>query len=607
MADKVEESIDIKRDPEFNGALRPPSQLSLWVEAAQQRLGLAGPDVALSPEEEARRARDRTINALLERMSVSNVARSLVFEITVETEAAQKSALVADTIAELYILDQIEVKFEATEQATVWLSGRVAELQVQLETSEAEVASFSAATDLVSVEALQAQEVQLKDIRERVADQEIVVAEAAARFANLSAAQGRAAQAAAAEDIQLGRLLPRASEDPDVAAAFDLRFDQLRDRAELEIARSQDQLEALQRSQVALSEQIDRQSTDLIRLQQLTRESEAVRLLYEYFLGRLQETAAQQGIQPADSRVLSSAVIPLRPASPRIPVVLILSAFLGVLAGIVIVVLREARTSGFRTAQELEQHTGYPVLGQIPTIPARRRKRALNYLIEKPTSAAAEAYRNLRTSVMLSNVDSPPKVILSTSCVPGEGKTTNSLALSQNFAGLGKKVLLIEGDIRRRTFSQYFDNLPKQGLVAVMTGEAALEDVLVEDPQLNISVLAGDKTNANAADIFASEKFRSLIADMRQRYDIVIIDAPPILVVPDARLIAETVDALLFTVHWDKTSKYQLDEAMRMLHASGQRISGTVLSQIHPGRMKSYGYGGRYGAYAGYGAQYYTN
>jgi capsular exopolysaccharide synthesis family protein len=243
------------------------------------------------------------------------------------------------------------------------------------------------------------------------------------------------------------------------------------------------------------------------------------------------------------------------------------------------------------------------VLGQIPQIPARHRKKVLNYLATKPTSAAAEAVRNLRTSILLSNVDNPPKVIVSTSSVPGEGKTTNSLALAQNLVGLGKSVLLIEGDIRKCTFQQYFDDIPDKGLVSVLSGDQTLEEVIFKTPILGADLLVGDKASTNAADLFSSDKFKALIAEVRDKYDTIIIDTPPVLVVPDARIIAQVADAVLFTVLWDKTPKEQVEESMRMFHNANQRITGLVLGQISAKRMKQYGHG----AYAGYGDEYYTN
>jgi capsular exopolysaccharide synthesis family protein len=267
----------------------------------------------------------------------------------------------------------------------------------------------------------------------------------------------------------------------------------------------------------------------------------------------------------------------------------------------------EARAQTFRTAADLEQTTGYTVMGQLPMVPVRRRKDVIQYLADRPTSAAAEAVRNLRTSIMLSDFDTPPQVILTTSSLPGEGKTTVSLSLAQNFIGMGKKVLLVEGDIRRRVFGQYLNTDQKQGLVAVIKGEAKLEDCVINDPRVKADILIGEETKVNAADLFSSSAFGDFIAKAREQYDIIIIDTPPVLVVPDARIIAKHVDAVLFGVKWDSTSKTQVQDALRMFESVGQKVSGLVLGQVSPDGMKRYGYGGRYGSYAAYGAKYYNN
>lgn len=608
---KVVDRLDLTRDPEFNDKLKLPTMIDEAKDGVKSVLktflGVTEKKGVLPPSEAAKRQRDAVVLSLLKAVSVENVKQSLVFRVTAETENAAKSALIADSIAELYVLNQLEVKFEATEQATSWLTKRVSALQFQLEEAEQKLAAFSASTELVSVESLQGQEIQLKELRERITQADDSVVDAEERLAALQSAETRITQADLADDQQLDRMIIRVETDENIATAFDIRYQQVLDRAALEVDRLKQQVVALETSEIELSEQISYLSDDLIKLQQLTRETEAIRLLYEYFLTRLNETAAQQGIQQADSRIISNAVVPLEPSAPRKSLILAMSGMLGVMFSIGIVLLLEARKTGYRTAKFLESQTGYSVLGQIPQIPARNRKRILNYLAEKPTSAAAEAIRNLRTSLLMSNVDNPPQVIVSTSSVPGEGKTTNSLALTQNLVGMGKKVLLMEGDIRRRTLNQYFENMPRKGLLSVITGDTNLEDAVYSPEGFGADILPGQKSNTNAADVFASEKFKTLIETARNEYDIVIIDTPPVLVVPDARIIAQLADSVLFTVLWDRTSRHQVEEALRMFHNSNQRITGLVLSQINAKRMKSYGYGGRYGAYAGYGAKYYDS
>ena len=605
---KVAKKLDLVADPEFNADLRPEG----WITRIKARLGLPGGPVAPPAGEDAKTATlNAVVDALLKATSVRNVPLSLVFQITATTESAVKSADVANTIADVYVLDQLDAKFEATQKAMEWLTKRVAELQDQLESAEGKVKDFTAQTDLVNPETLQALQRQLKELRDRIDSTETASQTAQARLAAMNAAKTRANQAATADDSQLDAFLKRlqAGEDTTIAQAFDTRFSQLLTRARLEAARSKSQLEALKPSRADLADQIERQSNDLITLQQLQREAEADRSLYQYFLGRLKETSAQQGIQQADSRILSQAVVPTLPAAPRKSLILAMSAILGLMLGAGLVLLREARQNTWRTARELERGTGYTVMGQIPLLPTRKRKATLKYLADKPTSATAEAIRNLRTSVLLSNIDRPPQVIVLTSALPSEGKTTLALALAQNLSAMGKKVLLVEGDIRRRVFAHYLEGTGegRKGILSVLSGDTPLAEAVVHDQLGGADILVGEKTATNAADLFSSDKFAAFLKDARKVYDVIIIDTPPVLVVPDARVIGQQADAILCVVKWDATTKSQVEDALHMFETVNLKVTGLVLSQINPRGMKHYGYGAKYGAYSAYGKKYYTN
>jgi polysaccharide biosynthesis transport protein len=557
-----------------------------------------------TPAPSAQHEKDAAIDAALEAISIANVRSSYVYTIAAVTTDPEKSRRMANTLAELYIRDQMSVKFEATAQATAWLSERVATLKSDLEKAEAGAQAFTASTDLVSAEALELLNRQIKDSRERLDGLEQTRTRHAAQVAAMVDAKASGDEAkmlATTDDPALARLAGGGA-DP---ALFSARFETVLDGARVDLARANAQLAALGASIKRLDEDYSRQSRDLVALDQLQREAQATRTIYEYFLTRLKETSVQEGIQQPDSRILSDAPLPIHPSQPRKARTMALALVLGLIAGTGLVLLREMLHSGFRNAEQLEQATGITVMGQLPRIPARARKGVIEHLIEMPTSAAAEAVRNLRTSLLLSNIDRPPQVILSTSSVPGEGKTTTAIALAQNFSGMGKSVLLVEGDIRRKVFSEYFDLDERRGLLAVLAGEAAFDDVVQPLELIGVDVLIGERSTTNAADVFSSDRFKTFIADLRTRYDVIIIDTPPVLLVPDARIISHAVDAILFTVKWDQTTRAQVREAVRQFEIAGRAITGIVLGQIDPKGMKRYGYGDRYGAYADYGSAYY--
>lgn len=594
----VVDQLALDETPEFNRLLRDPSLFDRTRERVKDWIGVNQGARSLSDAEEENRNYQASIDGLKRRLSIRNVPQSLVFEITIRSTNAERAALIANTIAATYIENQVTVKRAATEEAIDWLSAQVGELQVTLEDAESNLKLFRAGTDLISPEMLVALGNQRKDLRDRIADTEATIDAARGRLLALQTAATPVEQAAVSGDTQLERYLPRVDQ-ADVAELFAARFTQITDRTEVEIDRTTSQLETLQQSAEVLSQQIEEQSSDLIKLQQLVREAEATSVLYEYFLSRFKETSAQQGIHQADSRIISAAVVPISASEPNKSVTVAIWTFMGIALGAGLVLFRELSSDTFQDAQSLEQLTSHAVIGQIPTISARSRKGTIQYLIDRPTSAAAESVRNMRTSILLSNAKEKPKVIMLSSSLPGEGKTTLALALAQNLSAMGRKVLFIEGDVRRKILEHYMRNDASKGIFDVASGTAALEDIVFQHQDYKFDIMPSGESPLNAADLFSSNDFADLIGHVRDLYDNVIIDTAPVLIVPDARIIAQHVDALVLAVRWNRTRRDQVLDATNEFESVGAKVTGYALNGINHNKTKN--------AYAKYGKNYYTN
>ena len=605
LIERLVKELDLTTDPEFNVELRDEKKLS-FTEVKNFIKGLFGllePEAAAPDTETVFR---RVTSKVSRSVSVSVQPKTYLFDILITTGDPEKSAALANKLAEIYIDYQIQTKFEAVEYAVSWLSERVAELEKELKLSEDEVKKLRNESGLVSLEALEALNVRAKDTRDRLDDTNRAAEELLFFLEQIRAARSREdleAISTTLNDADLNRLLANTSGATQLSGdAFQGQVQALVTRKESEYTRLSSQQQILQKSYEQILEQVDQQTTQFVALTQMIREVDATKVLYETFLTRLKETSIQIGLQQADSRILSPAIRGTQVA-PRKTRFIALSIILGGLLGVSIVLLQHYRKDGIKTARELEVLSNNVVLGQIPRIPIKRRKDLIKYLVSKPTSAAAEAVRNLRTSILLSDVDNPPKVIMSTSSIPGEGKTTQAIALALNLSRMDKSVLLIEGDIRRRTLDEYFQLGFKGGIASVISGDTLFEDAVLTEPDCGFDILMGEKTSVNAADLFSSAGFEEFIDMVRARYDFIVIDTPPVLVVPDARVIAQLSDAIIYTVRWDHTQKSQIQDGIQHFSSVGQKITGLVLSQVDRHGMKRYGYG----SYTNYGHGYYDD
>lgn len=594
VLEKLVQRMGLTEDPEFNPTLAPRG----WGR-------IAGRTAEPAPEAAQLLATTRRLRGVIGVFAPRN---TFLIEISARASEPAKAAAIANALAELYIAEQIAVKFNATENAVSWISDRVAALETEIAAKEAAIKDLRSGAGLLDAADLEARGVQLREIRLRLAEARASrtrLAGAIAKAETAMEAGDFATVATALAEPSLHLLLPRLQDGGASAAQFTSQAAQTLNRRRAEAVRAGAQATALAATEAELLDKIGAQSADLTVLQQLQRELDATRVLNESFLARLKEISVQRGLNQADARILSAAA-PGDRIAPRRGLIVVLSALAGALVGMSVLFARHFLHSGYRTAEELERDTGLRVLGQVPRLPIAAPTDLAAFLRDKSGSAPVEAIRDLRTSVMLSDVDNPPKVIVIASALPGEGKTTLAISLAHSLSGLGRRVLLIEGDIRHRTLPRYLGRNSDGGLLSVLRDGCELAQAVVAVPELGADVLMGeDRPGLNAADIFASQRFAALIARARESYDFVLIDTPPVAVVADARVIARAADAVLQVVAWNRTSRTKLHETLRQFASTRGGVTGLVLAQVDPVRMRRYGLETRYGGHAAE-ASYYS-
>ncbi|MDC1489121.1 polysaccharide biosynthesis tyrosine autokinase [Amylibacter sp.] len=606
LVGKLVDLLDLTNQPDFNPLLQKPRLSNQIKTHLFAFFGVASekPKISRSPEE----VRSIAIRSVLNVMVFSNTKNTRVINISVTTTKPALSVRMANKMAALYIENQIQIKLDALANATEFLSRRTSELKNDFEDLKAQLTNFSSQSELANPGVLKSQEIQLRDMRTRLREKsEIVVEKMDARLILQSFREAGNLKALIkhADDFRLNRAISEYRNYNISLDDLNMQIEKFMLKNDVEVEREQKQLLALETSESLLAKQIERQSKELIVLQQLKRETETARLLYESFFTRLQEMNVQLGLETADGRLLSTAT-QSEPYSHIKNQILSFGGVIGLIIGGSFIIFWELRFSGFRSLNDLRDKSGYSVLAGVPLIPLRDRKTTISYFKTKPNSMVSEAVRNLRTSILMSNPNQDKKVIMLTSSIPKEGKTILTYALAQNMVGLDKRILLIEADIRRRVHSVKINRNNTVALLDLMMGHKEFKDVNPFVEELGFDILTATRSDMNAADLFASERFPKLLTELRENYDYILIDSPPILSVPDARLISAVSDINIYIVKWNKTTRAQVEQGLEMISSIGAKTIGLVLNQIDPNNTKAYGYTGSYG-YDTYGSKYYES
>ncbi|CAM3545416.1 polysaccharide biosynthesis tyrosine autokinase [Mycobacterium frederiksbergense] len=305
------------------------------------------------------------------------------------------------------------------------------------------------------------------------------------------------------------------------------------------------------------------------------------------FVSMIRELETPEGGTTPDSRVVveQRATIVDDPVVPKTQRNIAIGLVLGVLLGLALAIVRDLLDNTIKGRETVEGITSSGLVGQIPLDKDRRAEPAISFDIDN--SAIAEAFRKLRTNLQFLAVDDPPRIILLTSSVPSEGKSTTSINLALALSESEHNVVLVDGDLRRPTLHRYLDLVGTVGFSTVLSGQASLEDALQKTRFPGLTVLASGAIPPNPSELLASQSARRVINDLRDRFDYVIIDSTPLLAVTDAAILATAVDGVLMIARFGHTKRDQLTQAISALENVSARLLGVVLTMT-PTRGSSY-------------------
>jgi len=616
-------ALDLGRYPEFGGTggLQLPRALA----AGERRPAILG--------------------AFLGRLGVQRVPNSRLIEVSFSAQSPQLAALVVNAHVQDFIEQNFKSKYDATTQASGWLSSELEELRLQVEKSEDARIAYQRENQIWQVDEKQDITTEkLANLSQAVTAAQTELAEKEANYQ--MALNGDVDALAAMRSDGLVRSLIQHKMDLDEQYAEAVNqygpnfpkvqriVDQQKQvEADLATARQgvvdgiRQEYETAKQRVALLQDEVNEQKVQaddmaekLVEYNILEHDADANKQLYDGLQEKLKEATISAGLRSSNIRVVDPALVPTTPSAPQKTRNILLSILVGLVGGIGLAVFREYLDNTVKSPDDIESLTGLPSLAVIPALPdgngrhsrsdgnevpqelTSPRVELLSYV--QPKSQISEAFRALRTSLLLSQAEHPPQVILVTSSLPREGKTTAAVNLAVTFAQLGDRTLIIDSDLRKPGIRRALNlTVGKEGgLSSYLAGVSSLDDVAVPHPAIgNLSVLTTGPVPPSPADLLSSHRMREGLLELRRRFKFIVIDSPPIMAATDAVVLSALTDGVLLVVRSGNTPKEAFTRSRDLLSAVKCRLLGVVLNAVDSSAPDYY-YSYRYYPYAyGYG------
>jgi succinoglycan biosynthesis transport protein ExoP len=606
--------------------------------------------------------RDRCLQIFKSNLEVKEVSGSRLITVAFSDPDPLVARDVANSIVAAYIDQSLAVKYSATAKASSWLAGQLSDLKLQVETSQNSLAeyqrqsgligSFSpVATDkgdqsnidfsanpvvgkltILNTELAQAETNRLtKEAIYRFSQSEKpdVVLDLATSLSSVGGSGGGSGKTDELADLRQLRQQQTVLQvsEADAATKYGIRnpalieiqnqlkalsqkmqeeMDRVRARAKNDFILAQKQESDLRKEYDAQKEEVGRLNDSATHLELLAVDAESSRALYQALYSKLQEANVEAGVKATNILTIEPARTPSRPTKPRPLPYLAIGLMVGCIVGLGLGFLRESFSDVVTIPAEVEAHTSFPALAAIPLFEANSKGAgdhiAKSILLSKPHDPASEAFRQLRTSLLLRRADKPAQILLVTSPLPNDGKTTITFNLANAFALQGSRVLLIDGDMRKGKLQQLLELKGRAGLSSILSGNTNLESTTVPSADTpNLHFLGSGPIPPLSTELLGSASFGALLKEARSKYDYIFIDSPPLLLVADPMVISEHVDGVLAVVRSGKTKLAVLRRTDELLLRNVPNVFGYVVNALDSSTgdyYYAYGYYGRtYGEY----------
>lgn len=624
LAEDVVRRLKLYNDPEFNPSMAP----------GMFGLKPAKPPIA-NPDE---RLISRVTNTLQDRTWVRRAGLTYVVMVGVSSTSPQKASLLANTYMDQYLKRQLDEKLARVTRANRELGMSLEKMRRDAEVAEANVQRYKNEHGLMSAQGSTMAEQEVSTLNQQLA---IARAETAEKYARLAAAQTQLRNGSGGADVGAALGSETIREMRKREAELSVKLAQLktdftdqypevkRTQAQLNDIRGQIQIEinrilsslraeaqaaagrqaSLMGSRGAAQGGIAQNNQAMVGLVGLQQKADAAKAIYEAYLNRAKEVAAEGSLQQADGVINSKAAVPTAPSSPNMKLGAALAILAGLIAAGIAVLVAEFWDKHLRSRLDVERELGVPFAGVLPDFRSVKPKglrgpeaAPAEYLVSHPFSGFAEAFRNLRAFLMISAQQDDSKLIAITSAVPREGKSLTSFCLARTLALSGSRVALVDCDLRQRGVTKLI-GARDVGLVEVVQDKVPLSEALVHDPKTNLFILPAAGKSV-PYDLFSNPETDDVLRELANQFDYVILDAPPILGVADARILAAKADRVLYLVQWNKTPLRAAQSAVDILQECGANVAGALLTKVNVKGQARYGYGDS-SDYYGYFKNYY--